>query len=209
MKNLFIILLAFAVFACQPGTGSTDAAAGSTEETVGSTEATSDATDAGAGIAAGTSQTTVTKDGIASPRKLMKGMIGTTMVTLDYGSPSVKGRTIGTEIAPYGKVWRTGANESTSIEFSKEVTIGEGQTLAAGKYGLFTIPGADKWVIIFNENYQQWGDSDYDEAKDVLRVEVAPQTAETASETMEFVVEGNNLIFKWGNVMVPVAISAS
>src|SRR5687768_761079 len=75
---------------------------------------------------------------------------GGATVTIDYSQPSVKGRAIGKDIAPYGKVWRTGANEPTTIEISNDVKV-EGQTLPAGKYSLWTIPGESEWVVIFNK----------------------------------------------------------
>src|SRR5688572_23353048 len=77
-------------------------------------------------------------------------------VTIDYSQPSVKGRTIGKEIAAFGEVWRTGANEATSFEISKDATI-NGNKLAAGKYGLYSIPGEKEWTIIFNKTWKQWG----------------------------------------------------
>src|SRR3982751_3976794 len=70
-------------------------------------------------------------------------------ISIDYSQPSVKGREVGKDIAPYGKVWRTGANEATVFEVNKDVKV-EGKSLPAGKYGLYSIPGKDEWVIIFN-----------------------------------------------------------
>ena len=72
-------------------------------------------------------------------------------VTIDYSKPSKRGRIIFGELVAYGEVWRTGANESSWVEFSDDVTI-QGEKLAAGKYGLFTIPGEDEWTIIFTRN---------------------------------------------------------
>src|SRR6476620_9133225 len=74
------------------------------------------------------------------PDKVSETLKSGVVVSVDYSQPSVKGRTIGKEIAPYGKVWRTGANEATVFEVSKDVTI-NGKTLPAGKYGLYSIPG--------------------------------------------------------------------
>lgn len=144
----------------------------------------------------------------ASPRKELRGTVGAATVTINYGSPSQKGRTLWGDLVPYDQVWRTGANEVTTIEVSQDIMVG-GQTLAAGKYGLFTIPGKNEWTIVFNSNSEMWGAGDYDEAEDVLRVKATPQQMPEASETMDFVMDGNNLVLKWGNTMVPVAISAS
>jgi hypothetical protein len=113
----------------------------------------------------------------ASPNAAVSQTIGTTEVRLTYGRPSVKGRTIFAEdgLVPYGEVWRTGANEATTISFSSDVTV-EGEPLSEGTYSLYTIPGPDTWTIIFNNVADQWG-TNYDESKDALRVEVSPVSA--------------------------------
>ncbi len=93
-------------------------------------------------------------------------------IKIDYSAPSVKGRTIGKDLEPMaGKVWRTGANEATIFEVSKDVKV-EGKALAAGTYSLFTIMDGDEWTIIFNKTAKQWGAFKYVEADDVLRVKV-------------------------------------
>ncbi len=100
--------------------------------------------------------------------------IGLTDVTITYSRPGVKGRVIWGGLVPYDRVWRTGANEATSITFSDEVTI-DGKTIPAGVYGLHTIPGKAEWTVIFNKAANQWGSYDYDESKDILRIQVKPQ----------------------------------
>lgn len=123
------------------------------------------------------------------------------VVTIDYSQPSLKGRTIGTELAPYGKVWRTGANEATVFEVSKDVKV-EGQPLPAGKYGLYSIPGAEEWVIIFNKTWKQWG-TNYKEAEDALRVKVKPGKSSAFAEKMTFAINKNGKIsLMWGDVQV-------
>jgi hypothetical protein len=122
-------------------------------------------------------------------------------ITIDYSQPSVKGRTIGKEIAPYGKVWRTGANEATVFEVSKEVNI-EGQPLAAGKYGLYSIPGEAEWVIIFNKKWNQWG-TNYKEADDALRVKVTPGKTSAFTEKMTFAIgKDGKVSLMWGDIQV-------
>src|ERR1044072_4089536 len=96
------------------------------------------------------------------PAKVTETISNGTVITIDYSQPAVKGREIGKEIAPYGKVWRTGANEATTFEVSKDVKV-EGKALPAGKYGLFIIPGKDEWTLIFNSSWKQWG-TNYTEA---------------------------------------------
>lgn len=121
-------------------------------------------------------------------------------ITMDYSQPSVKGRTIGKEIAPYGQVWRTGANEATTFEVNRDVKI-EGQTLPAGKYSLYTIPGEDEWTIIFNKSWKQWG-TQYKEADDALRVKVKPTKAATFTEKMTFGADNGKVNLMWGDTQV-------
>lgn len=152
-------------------------------------------------------QVTVLNDTIDSPLKQLKGSIENLVLTLTYGSPSVKGRVIWGDLVPYQEVWRSGANEATTFEVSADVMIGE-QRLPAGKYALFTIPGEQDWTLIFNTVADQWGAYQYDETKDALRVKVMPETSETASETLEFSVEnGNTVILSWEKIRVPFTVS--
>src|SRR4030095_804261 len=112
-------------------------------------------------------------------------------ISIDYSQPSVKGRTIGTDLEPMpGKVWRTGANEATVFEVNKDVKV-EGQALAAGKYGLFTIMNSDEWTIIFNKTWNQVGAFNYKEADDVLRIKVKGGKTKAFSEKMTFVISKN------------------
>ena len=124
-----------------------------------------------------------------------------TVVTIDYSQPSLKGRAIGTEIAPYGEVWRTGANEATVFEVSKDVKV-EGQSLPAGKYGLYSIPGEKEWVFIFNKTWNQWG-TRYSETDDALRVKVVPGKSASATEKMTFTINKSGIVsLMWGDVQV-------
>ena len=119
---------------------------------------------------------------------------------IDYSQPAVKGRTIGKDIAPYGKVWRTGANEATTISLDRDVRI-EGKELKAGTYTLFTIPGEDEWTIIFNKKTGQWG-TQYDESEDALRVQVKPAKAPSFSERMTFSHNNGAVHLHWGDTLV-------
>jgi hypothetical protein len=126
-----------------------------------------------------------------------------TVVSIDYSQPSVKGRTIGKNLEPInGKVWRTGANEATVFEVSKEVKI-DGKHLPAGKYGLFTISGDNEWIIIFNKTWDQLGAFNYKEADDVLRVKVKPGKAKLFSEKMTFIIsKAGKVTLLWGDIQV-------
>lgn len=126
-------------------------------------------------------------------------------ITIDYSQPSVKGRTIGKEIAPYGKVWRTGANEATVFEVSKAVKV-EGKALAAGKYALHSIPGEKEWTLIFNKKWQKSG-TDYSEAEDALSVKVKPVKAAAFTEKMTFTIDkGGKVALIWGDIQVPFTV---
>lgn len=124
-------------------------------------------------------------------------------ISIDYSQPSVKGRTIGTNLEPMpGKVWRTGANEATIFEVNKDVKV-EGKTLAAGKYGLFTIMNGDEWTIIFNKTWDQVGAFNYKEADDVLRVKVKGGKTKAFSEKMTFAINKNGKVsLMWGDKQV-------
>jgi len=122
-------------------------------------------------------------------------------ISIDYSQPSVKGRKIGAEIAPYGEVWRTGANEATVFEISKDVKV-EGQALPAGKYGLYSIPGEKEWVFIFNKTWNQWG-TKYDMKDDALRVTVKTGKSKELTEKMTFTIDKNGKVsLLWGDVQV-------
>ncbi len=146
-----------------------------------------------------------------SPPATATGTIDGATITIDYSSPGVKGRKIWGELVPYDKVWRTGANEATIFQTDKDIKV-EGKTLKAGKYSLYTIPGKDDWVFIFNSQTGQWGIKDEagttteDPAKDVLRVTVKSEKSETFNEKMKFVVGEKGFALEWENLKVPVSV---
>ena len=135
------------------------------------------------------------------PAKVSETISSGATVTIDYSQPSVKGRTIGKEIAPYGEVWRTGANEATVFETSKDLKI-EGKTLPAGKYSLYSIPGKETWTFIFNKVWNQWG-TVYNQSEDALRVVVKPGKAPQFMEKMTFNIDKKGKIsLLWGDIRV-------
>jgi Protein of unknown function (DUF2911) len=128
-------------------------------------------------------------------------------ITINYSQPAVKGRNVwdtNGSLAPYGKVWRTGANKATTFETDKDIMV-EGKSLKAGKYALFTIPGEKEWVIIFNSNSNQWGAYGYKEAEDVLRVTV-PAQATDFTERVTIAVAADNVSLAWEKVKVAFSI---
>lgn len=137
---------------------------------------------------------------MASPPAKAEGTIGNVKVTIDYHQPSARGRKIMGGLVPYGEVWRTGANNTTSIEFSGPVKI-EGKDLAAGKYALFTIPGENEWVIIINKSID-WGAYKYKQSDDVLRINVKPTKTASFVETFNISVGKDQVEMKWENTAV-------
>ncbi len=133
-----------------------------------------------------------------------------------YNRPFKKGREIFGALVPYGKVWRTGANESTSFETDKDLMI-EGKTLKKGKYSLWTIPGPDVWTIIFNSQYGQWGinskgEANRDPSMDVLTVQVTPlqQDQEFDQFTISFEKTGGDdaeMVLLWDKTLVALPFS--
>ena len=111
-----------------------------------------------------------------SPDATVTQYVGITEITIDYSSPGVKGRTIWGELVPYGEIWRTGANEVTSITFSDPVKV-NGNELAAGTYGIHTIPGENEWDFIFSKDTKVDDPMTYDKSKDALRLKIKPETA--------------------------------
>lgn len=129
---------------------------------------------------------------------------------MTYSRPGVKGRVIWGELVPYDKVWRTGANEATTISFSDTVVF-EGQKLNPGTYMLATIPSKDEWTIIINAKKDLSGGFSYDSTEDVFRVKVKPQEAEF-TERMRFdfsdLTDSTATIeLRWERLKVPMRIA--
>jgi hypothetical protein len=149
----------------------------------------------------------------ASPTQTLIQDFGLGKIEITYSRPSIKGRSVfgnGSLLAPYGIVWRTGANGATKVTFTDAVTIG-GKTLAAGDYALFTIPGEKEWTIIFNTNSKSWGSFDYKEAEDVVRLKVVPEITSNFTETFLISVgnitpESATINLKWGKVLVNIPV---
>jgi hypothetical protein len=177
---------------------------------------------------------------VRTPRPSQKASvmqtIGVTDVTITYHRPGVKGRTIWGEptaeqkakvtgeatldnqlerpkdavIVPWGHIWRTGANENTTIEFTDNVLI-NGQKLAAGNYSLHTIPTKDEWTIVFNGTANQWGSFSYDPAKDTLRVKAKPVSVTENQEWLQFTIDPINdnsarVNIRWEKLTVPFTV---
>ncbi|MGB5928867.1 MAG: DUF2911 domain-containing protein, partial [Cyclobacteriaceae bacterium] len=118
--------------------------------------------------------------------------------------------TVWGELVPYNQIWRTGANEATTLEVKSDVMI-QGQTLPAGRYALFTIPKENSdWIVIFNKADKQWGSFDYNQSDDAMRIMAKPADAEF-NERLKFEVntdgdEEGTVVMYWDKLMLPIDI---
>lgn len=140
----------------------------------------------------------------ASPAATIKQSVGLAEISIEYSRPRLRGRELFKELIPEGEVWRTGANMSTTLTFSEDVTL-EGNEIPAGKYSLYSIPGKQTWTIIINKKIS-WG-TQYDPEQDLVRFDVKTQKNPVKFETFTFYISDltdNSAIigFKWGNIKV-------
>ena len=147
-----------------------------------------------------------------SPPQTIKQDFGISSIELSYSRPGVKGRKVFGDLVPYGKVWRTGANSATTIEFANDVTIGSTK-VPAGKYGLLTIPDKDDWTIIITKDVTVTNPADYKQESDVVRINAKPTTLKDKMET--FTMQFSNvkpstcdLQIMWENTAVVLPISS-
>jgi hypothetical protein len=144
-----------------------------------------------------------------SPNASVSQTVGVTEITIKYSRPGVKDRPIWGKLVPYGEVWRTGANENTTIRFSTPVKV-DGHELAAGIYGLQTIPTAGDWTVIFSKDADEWGAFSYKQEDDALRIQAKPQPAELR-ERMAFDFDDvtdttAKVVLHWEKLKVPFTV---
>src|SRR5438309_5871780 len=149
----------------------------------------------------------------ASQAAEVKQRVALTDIAVKYHRPLVNGRKIWGGLVPYGKVWRVGANENTTIEFSDPVSV-EGKPLDKGTYGLHMIPNQDSWTVIFSNTNTAWGSYSYDEKEDALRVDVKPRPFAENKEALEFDFEdlkptSTAVTLKWEKLGVPFTVSVN
>lgn len=186
-SNFWLILLTYGFFlACQPKSAETGNESSDNQST--SVESSSE-------------------DQRPSPIEIRQGQINGKNISVHYGSPSVKGRTIWGDLVPYNVVWRTGANEATYVDIPQEVNI-NGKTLPAGKYSLFTIPKENgAWTVIFNSDWElEHGHFQYNDKNDILRMEVMPIWDSSSTERLSIEVESPGLVIRWEKLKLPIAI---
>ncbi|WKK80075.2 DUF2911 domain-containing protein [Marivirga arenosa] len=145
-----------------------------------------------------------------SPLGMVTYTFEDTYVKVTYGRPHLRGReafTETSELAPLGKIWRTGANEATEITVTSDVKMA-GETVPAGTYSMFTIPGAKSWTIILNKDVGQWGAYKYDEEQDLLRFEVPVNKSDEMYEpfTIRFDQANGDVSLQmiWANTMISI-----
>jgi hypothetical protein len=148
----------------------------------------------------------------ASPHETAKATIDGATITVDYGRPYVKGRTIMGGLVPYGKVWRTGADEATTLTTDKAIQIA-GAAVPAGKYTLYTLPGENEWQLIINKQTGQWG-TQYDQAQDLARVPLKKSATSAPVEQLTIGIDknpagGGVLKIAWENTELTAPITVS
>jgi hypothetical protein len=146
-----------------------------------------------------------------STPQVIKQDFGLSNIELSYSRPNVKGRKIFGDLVPFGKVWRTGANQATTITFGDPVTIG-GTTIPAGKYGLLSIPAADEWTFIITHQLDVTNPAAYKPDQDIVRVKATPQTLPFSVETFTMIFSDVtsstiNLELIWDNSFVQFPIT--
>jgi hypothetical protein len=126
-------------------------------------------------------------------------------ITIDYSSPRLKGRKVGGEIAPFGQVWRTGANEATTFVTTADVTVG-GTTVPAGSYTLFTIPNKDKWTLILSKKTGEWGTAYPGQSEDLARIDMKVSTLSSPVENFTISFDKGMLNLDWDATRASVAV---
>jgi len=148
----------------------------------------------------------------ASPTQTIKQDFGMGSIELTYSRPGAKGRNVFLDLAPYGKMWRTGANAPTKLNFTDPVEIG-GKKLDSGTYVLYTIPNDESWEVIINKGLKNWGIDGYKETEDVVRFKVPAIKLKSKIETftMQFAnVKGDSceLLLTWDKREIAIPITA-
>jgi tetratricopeptide (TPR) repeat protein len=145
-----------------------------------------------------------------SPTATISQKVGLTDVEVTYSRPGKKGRTVFGDLLPFDEMWRLGANASTKIKFSDDVTI-LGNEVPAGEYALYVIPHQDNWEIVVHKNLTHWGTGGYDQSEDLIRVTVKTHMLKETWESLtidftNFTTTGADMYIAWDNVAVHVPI---
>lgn len=160
-------------------------------------------------VALSTNITAQLKTPAPSPASKIEQKVGLTDVTVEYSRPSMKGRAIFGNLVPYGKLWRTGANQNTKVTFSDDVTI-DGKTLKKGTYAVYTKPGKDAWEVLFYSDANNWGTPQkWDDVKVAVstsaKVEAMPMKIETFTMSIDDLTNDSAVLgISWENAYVGV-----
>jgi hypothetical protein len=151
---------------------------------------------------------------VLSPRDTAEARIAGARILVDYGRPSMRGRTIFGELVPFGRVWRTGANAATTLVTEADLEIGT-QQVPRGTYTLYTLPGADQWLLIVNRQTGQWG-TEYNESQDLARIPMQRTALPRDVEQFTIAIEPTGgdrgrLVISWERtqVQVPLRVRAA
>lgn len=147
---------------------------------------------------------------MASPRQVITQQFSVSQITVDYGRPSVRGRKIFGELVPYGKIWRLGANQATSITFYQPVKFG-GLPVKKGDYAIFVTPEAHQWTVVLNYDSNAWGAYSYDPNENAIEFTVPVTQTKELQESLEFSFEAIsndkvNLVIRWEYLKVEIPI---
>ena len=145
-----------------------------------------------------------------SPKTMAMNTVGDNHIHIEYSSPSMRGRVIFGGLVPFDEVWVTGAHKATTIAFQKDVMIND-QSIPAGKYGFFTIPGRDQWTIIINNDWDMHLADNYNSSNDVIRLAVTPIVLNEPVESLTYEVTAiddktGEVAFSWADVKVAFTI---
>ena len=146
----------------------------------------------------------------ASPHEQVTAVLGGKKVTIDYGRPLKKGRDIFGKLVPFGQVWRTGADEATTLTTEANLNIG-GIKVPKGTYTLFTLPTEKEWTLIVNKTVKQWGAYSYDPKQDLGRAKMTVAAAAAPVEQFTIAIEaqgkGGTLKLSWDKTVASIPIS--
>ena len=139
-------------------------------------------------------------------------VVDNNVMRIEFSSPGVKGRKIFGEgeefLVPFGEMWRTGANEATQFSTEKDILM-DTFDLPKGRYAVLTIPRDDMWEVVINKDWSQWGTHAYDDSLDAARFFVVPQELDSLQERMQFILEKDQLIFRWENTGWSVSLNST
>jgi hypothetical protein len=140
-----------------------------------------------------------------SPHETVTATVDGAKVSIDYGRPYMRGRKVVGGLVPYGRVWRTGADQATTLTTDAPLVIG-GAKVPAGKVTLYTLPNPNGWKLIINKQTGQWG-TEYNEAQDLARVDLTARTLSSPVDQFTIKIEGGKLVLAWEltELSVPIA----